>query len=127
MLVHGHNSSCSPWRIGIRHPRQVDGLICALNVSDAAICTSGDYERPRTDGKAGHHIIEPRSGQSSNEVASVTAVAPTAMLADALSTAAFVLGPVGGLKLFSSQCVEGLIVTPTLEQYATKGFSRYLV
>jgi thiamine biosynthesis lipoprotein len=56
-------------------------------------------------------------------VASVTVVAPTAMLADALATAAFVLGPTDGIRLFDRLGVDGLIVTPTLERYATQGIS----
>ncbi|MDO8689556.1 MAG: FAD:protein FMN transferase [Dehalococcoidia bacterium] len=125
VLVRGRNSEGAPWRIGIAHPRCPDELLCTLHVSDAAVCTSGDYERPRPDGNVGHHIIEPGTGLSPSEVASVTAVAPTAMLADALSTAAFVLGPTRGVNLLECYGVEGLIVSPTMKQYATQGFSRY--
>jgi len=49
-------------------------------------------------------------------------IAPSAMVADALSTAAFVLGPVDGLALLQRHGVEGLLVTPTLEQFATPGW-----
>ena len=51
------------------------------------------------DGIGGHHILDPRTGASPDAVASVTVVAPTAMLADALGTAAFVLGPAEGIRL----------------------------
>ena len=54
-------------------------------------------------------------------VASVTVVAPSAMLADALGTAAFVLGPAEGIRLLERHGVEGLIVTPALERYETPG------
>jgi thiamine biosynthesis lipoprotein len=57
----------------------------------------------------------------------VTVVAPTAMDADALSTAAFVLGPVEGLALLERlDGVEGLIVTKDQRRLDTSGFSRYL-
>ena len=93
-------------------------------MSDAAVCTSGDYERtvPAADG-GGHHILDPRSGASPDAVASVTVVAPTAMAADALATAAFVLGPREGLRLLERQGVEGLILTPALERYETRGMA----
>jgi thiamine biosynthesis lipoprotein len=55
-------------------------------------------------------------------VASATVIAPTAMLADALATAAFVLGPIDGLRLIERHGLDGLIVTPTLERFATPGF-----
>ena len=46
------------------------------------------------------------------------------MLADALATAAFVLGPAEGIRLFERHGVEGLIVTPALERYETPGLQR---
>ena len=63
-----------------------------------------------------HHILDPRTGVSADAVASVTVVAPTAMLADALATAAFVLGPAEGIRLLERHGVDGLIVTPALER-----------
>jgi thiamine biosynthesis lipoprotein ApbE len=46
------------------------------------------------------------------------------MAADALSTAAFVLGPARGLGLLAGQGVEGMIVTAGLERFETPGFGR---
>jgi thiamine biosynthesis lipoprotein len=54
----------------------------------------------------------------------VTVVAPTAMLADALATAAFVLGPSDGLALLRRHGVEGLILTPSLERFETAALPR---
>ncbi len=81
----GSIAMAEPWRAGIRHPRQRGELIDRFDVSDGAVCTSGDYER-------GAHILDARSGEPARAVASATVVAPSAMLADALATAAFVLG-----------------------------------
>ena len=55
-------------------------------------------------------------------LASATVIAPTAMLADALATAAFALGPDEGLRFLERHGVEGLLVTPSLERRATRGF-----
>ncbi|HXA49644.1 MAG TPA: FAD:protein FMN transferase [Candidatus Acidoferrum sp.] len=90
--------------------------IAVLSVTNQAVCTSGDYER-------GGHILDPRTGAPADAVASATVVAPTAMLADALATAAFVLGPAEGIALPDRLGVDGLIVTPQLERYATRGLS----
>jgi thiamine biosynthesis lipoprotein len=111
----------APWTVGIRHPRDDRALIDAVRVSNRAVCTSGDYER-RSGGDAGHHIIDARSGTPATMLASVTVVAPTAMLADALATAAFALGPDEGIRLLERHGVEGLLVTPTLQRHATRGF-----
>jgi FAD:protein FMN transferase len=111
------------WSVGIRHPRRDAELIDSIRVSDRAVCTSGDYERKSSGEGGGHHILDPRIGRSANDVASVTVVAQTAMLADAVATAAFVLGPADGIRLFDRLGVDGLILSPTLERFATRGMS----
>jgi thiamine biosynthesis lipoprotein len=87
------------------------------------VCTSGDYERriSSDDGDDGHHIIDPRTRASATESASVTVVAPSAMVADALATAAFVLGPADGLEILERHGVDGLMITRALERFATRG------
>jgi thiamine biosynthesis lipoprotein len=119
LYLGGSNPEGAPWRVGIRHPRLDDELICGLEASNQAVCTSGDYER-------GSHIfdariLDARSGAPGESAASVTVVAPSAMLADALSTAAFVLGPAEGIALLDRLGVDGLIVTPELKRYETRG------
>jgi FAD:protein FMN transferase len=122
LYVSGLNHQGEPWSVGIRHPRRDDELIGAVRVSDCAVCTSGDYERRSSAHPAAHHILDPRSGAPSQSVASATVIAPTAIMADALSTAAFVLGPTRAIALLNSMGAEGLIVAPSLECFATKGF-----
>jgi thiamine biosynthesis lipoprotein len=124
LYLGGSNPDGEPWSIGIRHPRRENELIDSLRVSNRAVCTSGDYER-RSSIDNSHHILDPRRGSSVEGVASVTVVASNAMLADALATAAFVLGPAEGIRLFDRLSVDGLIITPQLERYATRGMSEY--
>jgi thiamine biosynthesis lipoprotein len=114
LYLGGSNEHGSPWRVGVRHPRNKEELIGSLQVSNQAVCTSGDYERPG-------HILDPRTGVSPESCASVTVVAPSAMLADALATAAFVLGPEDGLALLESHGVDGLILTADLQPRKTRG------
>jgi thiamine biosynthesis lipoprotein len=113
----GCNPSGQPWRVGIRHPRRRDQVIDRVDVSDCAVCTSGDYER-------GAHILDPRDAAGAPRAASATVIAPNAMLADALATAAFVLGPEPGIALLERMGVQGLLITPELEQFRTKDFGR---
>jgi FAD:protein FMN transferase len=121
LYLGGSNAQGEAWSIGIRHPRRENELIESVRVSNRAVCTSGDYESRIAGENGNHHILDPRSGVSARSVASVTVVAPTAMLADAVSTAAFVLGPVEGIRLFNRLGVDGLIVSPTLERFSTRG------
>lgn len=121
LYLGGSNARGEPWSVGIRHPRQKNALIETLRVSDAAVCTSGDYERRRKMDPGIHHILDARNGATATAVASATVVAPTAMAADVLSTAAFVLGATEGVDLLEHQGVEGLLFTPTLERFTTRG------
>ena len=116
LYLGGVNPQGKPWSVGIRHPRREGEMIETVRVSDQAVCTSGDYERPAA------HILDPRNGSAADSVASATVVGPGAMLADALATAAFVLGPEHGIALLERLGVEGLIVTPQLREYRTRGF-----
>ena len=120
LYLGGRNPSGEPWSVGIRNPRRTSELIDTLRVSDRAVCTSGDYERVCTREDGGHHILDPRTGMSPNASASVTVVAPTAMLADAVATAAFVLGPTEGIQLFERLGVDGVIISSSLKRYTTE-------
>ncbi|OIP98622.1 MAG: hypothetical protein AUK35_10320 [Zetaproteobacteria bacterium CG2_30_46_52] len=94
MGSHGKN----PWKIAIRHPRKVTSLGWLEVRGDNSIVTSGDYERFFIeDGQRYHHILDPKTGYPSSASMSVTVLAPTATLADAVSTAMFVWGPKKGL------------------------------
>jgi FAD:protein FMN transferase len=121
LYLGGSNPQGAPWSVGIRHPRSAGESIHSMRISNQAVCTSGDYERVVAADTGEHHILEPQSGTSPRGVASATVVAPSAMLADALATAAFVLGPVDGIRLLERHGVDGLIVTPELERYQTRG------
>jgi len=56
---------------------------------------------------------------SATQLASVTVIASSAMVADALGTAAFVLGPIAGIELLERHDVRGIMYTPQLERFET--------
>lgn len=74
-----------PWRIGIEDPRDVSRVIAAVPLVAGGVATSGTAHR-------GRHLVDPRSGRAVDEVLSVTVVGSSLLWADALATAAFVLG-----------------------------------
>ena len=119
VYVAGSSASGDLWRVGIRHPRNPDELIDSLNVSDCAVCTSGDYFRRGNPDTNDHHILDATTGDTALKCASVTVIAPSAMVADALATSAFILGPTAGIALLERHGVEGLIITPSLERHQT--------
>jgi len=89
----GNNGLNSPWKIGLQSPRaEMDNLSHTFDIQNQAIATSGDYMQAFTSDFLYHHIIDPRSGYSPRELASVSVIAPNTTLADGLATAAMVLG-----------------------------------
>ncbi len=86
------------WNISVRDPfhPSAEKPLAVLAVRDAAVCTSGNYFRySEIAGQRYSHIVDPRTGQSVETAASVTVVAPTALVADAWATALSVLGRAG--------------------------------
>jgi thiamine biosynthesis lipoprotein len=98
----------APWSAGIRDPRGPEGQYFAvIALQDHAFSTAGDYERSYViDGKRYHHIIDPKTGKPATASRSVTIYAPTALLADEIDDAVFILGPDKGMKLVDS--LEGV-------------------
>lgn len=122
LYASGHNAHGNPWRIGIRHPAIDHEVIATIDVSDAAICTSGNYER-RDVSSGGGHIVNPRTGTTAAAARSATVVASSAMLADAMSTAAFVIGGAEAVAFLERHQIDGLLVTADLDVLATTNMS----
>jgi FAD:protein FMN transferase len=92
-----------PWMVGIRDPRKGEGeVIASIPLVDAAISTSGDYERFFDEGGVRyHHIIDPHTGRSASKVRSATVIGPYATRTDGLSKTAFVLGPEKAMEIYN--------------------------
>jgi thiamine biosynthesis lipoprotein len=100
VLAVGHDTAEKPWRVPVAHPRDRQRPVVELGLVDVSASTSGDSERSReVDGCRIGHILDPRTGEPAPDFGSVTVVAPSALVADILSTAFFVLGPEKGLAL----------------------------
>ncbi len=114
-----------PWIVGIRHPDDPDRVVARIPLEDAAISTSGDYERYFDEnGVRYHHIINPRTGRSATGVRSVTVIGPEAVLTDGLSTSLFVLGPERGLALIDGRDdVDAVIVRDDGKVFYSKGLA----
>lgn len=81
------------WEVGIRDPKDAERTIDTVRLKDAALSTSGSYEKFfKLDDRLYCHIIDPRRGYPVEGMLSATAIAPTATASDALSTAFFIFG-----------------------------------
>jgi thiamine biosynthesis lipoprotein len=92
-----------PWIVGIRDPTKGEGsVITRIPLVNAAISTSGDYERYFEEGGVRyHHIIDPHTGHSASKVRSATIIGPNATRTDGLSKTAFVLGPEKAMEIYN--------------------------
>lgn len=116
----GQATEGDDWTVGIQHPSVDDAFVALADLDGRCLATSGDYATSFSNDRRNHHIFDPRTGYSPTELASVSVLAPTAMQADALSTALFVLGSEQGVKLIQQTRADaffvlkdgGTIVTP---------------
>ncbi|MFO1485250.1 MAG: FAD:protein FMN transferase [Verrucomicrobiaceae bacterium] len=121
--AHGNNAENARWRIGIQHPRERDAFAALAQLENRCLATSGDYETAFSDDFSRHHILDPHSGESPAELASVSVLAPTAMAADALSTALFVLGAKRGMEFLRDfHSTDALLILKDGRRLATAGF-----
>ena len=116
--------SGTPWVIGVRNPAgTADDYLHTLNVSGGSYVTSGDYQRSYTvDGTVYHHIIDPETLMPSQYWRSVTVICDDSGLADALSTALFLMGREEGQALLDSCGAMALWVDGDGKLHYSPGF-----
>jgi thiamine biosynthesis lipoprotein len=102
------------WSIGLLHPLRPHRRLAEFYLVDRALGTSGAGPQFfHFGGKRFGHVIDPRSGWPAEGVFSATAIAPSAALADALSTAFYALGPDGAARYCAAHPdVSAVVVTP---------------
>ena len=116
-------SDGTPWVIGIQDPDAADKNLHTVFVSGGAVVTSGDYQRAYyVEGKPYHHIIDPDTLMPAAYWRSVSIVCPDSGLADALSTALFLMDREAGMALAETCGAEVFWVGLSGEEYMTPGF-----
>ena len=103
ICVVGGKPDGSVWEIALRDPDDEARVVASFALADGAIATSGNYLRFFDPEAQVGHILDPRTGYAAERASSATVIASNCMRADALATAAFVLGPVEGITM-----VEGI-------------------
>ena len=114
VIARGGHNGLPGWPVGLRNPLLPQRRLGTILLCDQALATSGTaVQHFRFEGKRYGHIIDPRTGWPTDNMLSVTVLAPTAAEADALSTAFFV----GGVELAERYCsnhrsVSALLIPP---------------
>jgi thiamine biosynthesis lipoprotein len=135
LIAIGKNPQGKPWKIAIRNPRftpnsaaertgKENPYLGYVELTNQALSTSGDYEQfTQIGGKRYAHIIDPKTGYPVQGIECVVVISKSAALADAYSTAAFVMGVRDGLRLINyGTDTEGMIVDSSGKVYTSIGF-----
>ena len=123
----GPKGENTPWVVGINHPDGGENYLHTLYISKGCVVTSGDYQRFFVvDGKAYHHIIHPDTRMPSNLWQSVTVVCEDSGLADALSTALFLLPYEEGLALAEKCGAEAMWMDGSGNRLYSHGFHKLI-
>jgi thiamine biosynthesis lipoprotein len=111
------------WLVAIRHPDDPNKVVTRIPISNAAMSTSGDYERYFDEnGVRYHHIIDPHTGHSASKVRSATVIGPTATQTDGMSKTAFVLGPEKAMEIINRMPeYDAVFVGPDGKMYWSNG------
>ena len=117
------DSDGTPWVIGIQDPDNSGDYLHTIHATGGAVVTSGDYQRIYTvDGKTYHHIIDPETRMPAAFWRSVTVVCEDSGIADALSTALFLLPLEEGQALAEECGAQALWLDASGNEFMTPGF-----
>ena len=115
--------SGTPWVVGIQDPDNGENYLHTLYMPSGSMVTSGDYQRNyAVDGKLYHHIIHPDTLFPSEYWRSVTILCEDSGLADALSTALFLLPLEEGQALLTQCGAEAMWVDGSGNFFYSPGF-----
>ena len=107
--VIGRSPQGRQWRVGIRNPR-AEGVIETVNMEDASLSTSGDYEKFFIlGGRRYPHILTPQTGFPAQDFCSVTIFGKETAFCDGIATAVCVMGAEKGLNFLDSLGLRGII------------------
>lgn len=125
--VLGRKPDGNKWNVAIQSPESTEDYIGVLKAEDTAIITSGGYERNfEKDGILYHHIIDPETGYPAESgLKSVTIVSEDGTLADALSTALFIMGKEQATAFWKARSdqFDAIFMTSDDKLYVTEGIA----
>lgn len=127
IAVVGKKENGDGWNVALRDPFRQNETVGNIVMESGYLSVSGDYERYfEYEGEKYHHIIDPKTGYPAvNELASVAVLCDNGALADALSTALFVMGLDGAMQFYKDgiYTFEAVCITKNGDVYTTDGIN----
>jgi thiamine biosynthesis lipoprotein len=106
----GQPAHAGDWTLGVASPRDAQHLITGIAMQGRCVATSADDQCTFSADFLNHHIFDPHTGHSPLELAGVTVMAPTCVMADALTKVFFMAGFEHALPLARRWGVDVLVV-----------------
>ncbi len=127
VALFGEKEDGSPYKVGLTDPFSSDRVLGYLHRTDGFVSVSGSYERYfEKDGVRYHHILDPRTGSPADSgLVSAAVIAQDGTLADALSTALFVMGVQDAIAFYECGVYdfEAILVTQDGRIIVTEGIA----
>lgn len=121
------NEEGTPWVVGIQNPDGGEEYLHTLYLTQGSVVTSGDYQRAYyVNGELYHHIIDPDTLYPGRLWRSVTVICPDSALADALSTALFLLSVEQGQAILDQCGAQAMWVNADGEMFYSPGFEEFI-
>lgn len=118
--VHSHKRAPRPWRVAIQNPFSFEKVVGLVKIENGAIATSGNY-------KQGDHIINPVTGQSHNDIVSVTIIEETAMTCDVIGTSMMNLSIQDALRFLENNSIKGILISSQGETMMSRPAYQYMM
>lgn len=116
----GKNGRGQDWRVGIRNPFDIAGIVKVIAISDRGVATSGTYIR-------GQHIYNPQGAAPlDTDIVSLTVIGPDVYEADRFATAAFAMGHAGIFFIENLEDFEGYMIDQSRQGTFTRNFEKYV-
>ena len=115
----------NPWRLGVQDPRDAARIVATIRFDGRAVACSSDDKLPFTPDRREHHILDPRTGRSPRELATVVVLAPTCTLADALTKPMFMGSADDAIELARQWRVDAICVDKAGRVRASRGVTAF--
>ena len=113
-----------PWTLGVADPHRMNQWLARVTMNGLSVATSADDQCAFSDDRKHHHILDPHTGFSPHDMASVTVAAPTCVMADALTKVLFVAGYDRALAVAKTWGVSALVVKKNGDWKASDSLAR---
>ena len=106
----GRHPDGRPWRVGLRRAAEPETVVRTIALAESAVATSAGIASPFDSSGCHHHLFDPATGRPARTAGQVSVIAPSATMADALSTA-LAVSPAARVAALAARFPETSVLT----------------